>query len=65
MKRISTDAKLSRTYTNHCVGRATTITELKNMGYSDENIILLTRHHNVEGKIISYYRIINYGFQVA
>ena len=49
MKKISKDAGCSREYTNQCVGRATTVTKLNKIGFTDEQILLLTRHHNVEG----------------
>ena len=50
MKRISADAELSKVYTNQCVGRATSITTLNKSGFSKDTIMLLTRHHNTEGK---------------
>ena len=46
MKRLSSVCCLSKLYTNHCVGRSTVITVLGEAGFSEEQIVQLTRHKN-------------------
>ena len=53
MKGISTDAGLSKTYTNHCV-RATTITVLVDSGVFDREIMKITGH-KCEASLSSYH----------
>ena len=43
MKNISRSTGLSRVYTNHCV-RVTVVTELKEQGFSNDEIASLTGH---------------------
>ena len=45
MANISSDLKLSRRYTNHCI-RVTTVTVLKENGYSNSDICKYTGHKN-------------------
>lgn len=47
MKRISSDAKLSRVYTNHCI-RSTVVSELHGKGYSVTDIQTVTGHKRPE-----------------
>ncbi len=47
MSKLSTDAKLSKRYTNHCI-RATTITLLSHAGVSNRAITRITKHRNEE-----------------
>jgi hypothetical protein len=54
MKSISTDAKLSQTYTNHCL-RATTTTILGHAGVDGRNICSVTGHKNLQS-LESYIR---------
>ena len=46
MKTISASARLSKSYTNHCV-RVTVVTTLKENGFSAEDICTITGHKNV------------------
>ena len=57
MKRISTNACLSRIYTNHCV-RPTMITNLKSNGFKNDEICLITGHKS-ERSINRYDRLAN------
>ncbi|CAC5384088.1 unnamed protein product [Mytilus coruscus] len=52
MKQISTEAKLSKIYTNHCV-RATTVTVLSHVGVSNREIMKITGH-KCESSLDSY-----------
>jgi hypothetical protein len=45
MANLSTQAKLSEVYTNHCI-RATTITELNREGFNDRDIIAVSGHRS-------------------
>ena len=45
MANLSTQAKLSEVYTNHCI-RATTITELNREGFKDRDIIAVSGHRS-------------------
>ena len=47
MKQISSGARLSKTYTNHCV-RVTVVTELKQKGHGNDEIATITGHKNPE-----------------
>ena len=46
MKRLSLEAKLSKSYTNHCL-RATTMVHLKEAGVDDRRICEISGHRNV------------------
>lgn len=50
MKRINQRAKLTTDYSNHSVGRSTVVSRLDKQGFTEQEIILLTGHKNVEGK---------------
>ncbi|XP_014672132.1 PREDICTED: uncharacterized protein LOC106812703 [Priapulus caudatus] len=52
MVKLSKEAELSDTYTNHCVC-ATTITVLNNVGFKDRDIVSVSRHRN-EKSLASY-----------
>jgi len=54
MKTISKDAGLSTSYTNHCV-RVTVVTELKEQGFSNEDITNVTGHKSASS-VSRYYR---------
>lgn len=45
MANLSTQAKLSAVYANHCI-RATTITELNREGFKDRYIIAVSGHRS-------------------
>ena len=47
MKETSEDAKLSHTYTNHCI-RKTTATALRRQGFDLDEIKNVTKHKNIE-----------------
>ena len=47
MKEISTDAKLSKVYTNHCI-RKTTTTAMKRQGFDLNEIQNVTKHKNLD-----------------
>ncbi|XP_014672140.1 PREDICTED: uncharacterized protein LOC106812712 [Priapulus caudatus] len=52
MVKLSKEAELSDTYTNHCV-RATTITVLNDVGFKDRDIVSVSGHRN-EKSLASY-----------
>ena len=47
MKRLSVDAQLSQSYTNHCL-RATSISLMKKSGIEDRKIMAISGHKNVQ-----------------
>ena len=55
IKRLSLQAKLSKSYTNHCL-RATTIVHLKESGVDDRRICEISGHRNT-AYLASYDRL--------
>src|SRR5271156_5590862 len=47
MKNLSVAAKLSKSYTNHCI-RPTVVTNLKAQGFRNDEVSLITGHKNQE-----------------
>ena len=47
MRRLSADAQLSHSYSNHCL-RATAITLMKKSGLEDRKIMAVSGHKNVQ-----------------
>lgn len=57
MKDISKELNLSKVYTNHC-GRATTVCTLKENGFSDREVMSVTKHKSSQS-LIAYDNVEN------